>query len=62
MGNSSIFWVKMVVDRIILILSKLSTQQKQLDFLQDLDYTIKKLQREVKLNGRLEGVNDRMKE
>ncbi len=53
------FWLKLLMDRVVLTLSRFSTREKQLDMLQDLHFFIYKLQREIYLNGRLEGVHDR---
>ena len=59
---SNLFWLKVVTSRLILVLSRLSTQERQLEFLQDLVFYITKLQRAIKVDGRLEGMNDRVKE
>lgn len=55
------FWLKMMTDRIVLVLSRLSSTEKQLEYLQNLNFFIIKLMREIKLNGRLKGPNDRIK-
>lgn len=55
------FWMKIIIDRIILVLSRLSSQEKQLEILQDLIFYIHKLQREIKLNGKLTGPGERIR-
>ena len=55
------FWMRLMVDRIILVISRMRTQERQLELLQDLDFFIHKLQREIKLNGVLDGADKRIK-
>ena len=55
------FWMRLMVDRIILVISRMRTQERQLELLQDLDFFIHKLQREIKLNGALDGADKRIK-
>lgn len=55
------FWLKMLMDRIVLVLSRLAAEETQLEMIQDLHFFLYKLQREIKLNGRLSGVEDRRK-
>lgn len=55
------FWMKIMTDRIVLVMSRIASKEKQLEYLQDLVYFIIKLQREIKLNGRLTGADEWIK-